>query len=377
MSEEGNSKGNLSPAAEVDGGNTALSDAAQTEVRLGYDAAIKRIEGLAAEVQKSEAPISMTVRALLNYFGYQRRGAAVVETIDAGLDSNGLVTDPDYRIVSLDSSITIMPVVTSPDTNATATSEQQAQVPTNFDPTYRLRRLSAASNVPVSVSPQRTVKEALTIMMAKNFSQLPVMSGERSVDGVISFSSIAKRSVLGATCEIVQDCLEPAHVVKDDTLLFEVINDIINHEYVLVQRADRKITGIVTTSDLSLEFREQTEPFLLVSEIELHIRALIERGRFTPDELSELRDERDTARAVSKVSDLTFGEYVRLFENPTRWQRLQLGVDRAEFVKPLREVQQLRNEIMHFDPDPFEVVKLNRLRDCVAFLQSLRKILYR
>jgi len=46
--------------------------------------------------------------------------------------------------------------------------------------------------------------------------------------------------------------------------------------YVLVRdQRDRRITGIVTASDLSLQFQALAEPFLLLREIELHVRQLL------------------------------------------------------------------------------------------------------
>jgi CBS domain-containing protein len=331
---------------------------------------------IAAEVRKSGKPRAMTVRTLLGWFGYQRRGAFVVFMIDQALAEFGLGTQPDYRSAWLDSEIALVPAPVSPQpTTSTPTGEETAVV-ASFDPTYRLGRLRAANNPPVSVSPQHTVKEALTIMMLNDFSQLPVMSGERTLRGVISLSSLAKRLALEAKCDTVQDCVEPARIVRSDTFLFDSINDIINDQYVLVQGGEGKITGIVTTSDLSLEFRQLAEPFLLLGEIEQHVRVLIERGKFTADELNDSRDEKDTTRVVSKASDLTFGEYARLLENPDRWKRLQVHLDRAEFLKPLRRIGTIRNDVMHFDPDPLAETDLMLLRNFVALLQSLRKFLY-
>ncbi|HEY3739634.1 MAG TPA: CBS domain-containing protein [Bryobacteraceae bacterium] len=272
----------------------------------------ERLSGIASEIKKSGKPFVLTVRTLLGWFGYRRRGAFGLFIIDQSLGEAGLATEPDYRSAWLDSEVALVLAAASPKATISATN----------DPTYRLRRLRAANNPPVAVSPQQTVKEALTIMMANDFSRLPVMSGERSLNGVVSLSSLAKRYALGAKCETVQDCVEPAHTVRSDMFLFDAINDIINHEYVLVQGNDGKFTGIVTTSDLSLEFRQLAEPFLLLAEIEQHIRVLVGRGNFTGEELSDCRDDKDTSRTVSKVSDLTFGEYVRLLENPARWQRL-------------------------------------------------------
>ena len=165
--------------------------------------------------------------------------------------------------------------------------------------------------------------------------------------------------------------------MRGDTFLFDAINDIIHWECVLVRGADEKIMGIVTTSDLSREFRQLTEPFLLLSEIEQQIRALIDRGGFSADELSECRDGKDTSRVVSKVSDLTFGEYIRLLENPARWERLQLKLDRATFVERLGKIRDIRNDIMHFDPDPFGEADLILLRKFVAMLQRVGRMVYR
>src|SRR5271170_7716967 len=176
------------------------------------------------------------------------------------------------------------------------------------------------------------MKQALTIMMEYDYSQLPVMSGERTVKGAVTLSSIAKRLALGAQCETVQDCMEPAHVVGGDMPLFDAIDEIVSHQYALVKASDERITGIVTTSDLSLEFRQLGEPFLLLGEIEQHVRALIERGQFAPEELRQCSDEQDPKNTVSQVSDLTFGGYVRLIQNDDRWNRLKIQLDRAEFT---------------------------------------------
>ena len=365
------------PSANGEGGESTSGAVLKMTLPPFPPAPEETLADIAAEIRKSGKPRSLTVRILLGWWGYQRRGAFAVFMIDKDLEDAGLATQPDYRSVWLDAEIALVlapvpaePTVSTPSDGETATTA-------NSDPTYRLGRLRAANNPPISVSPQQSIKEALTIMMANDFSQLPVMSGERSLVGVISLSSLAKRWALGAKCETVQDCVEPAHTVRGDTFLFDSINDIISHQYVLVQGVDRKITGIVTTSDLSLEFRQLAEPFLLLGEIEQHIRVLMERGQFSATELNGFRDPEDKSRLVSNASDLTFGEYVRLLEDPDRWQRLQLKLDRAEFLKPLQTIKDIRNDVMHFDPDPLAETDLLLLRNFVAFLQNLRQILYR
>ena len=76
---------------------------------------------------------------------------------------------------------------------------------------------------------------------------------------------------------------------------------------------------------------------------------------------------------VSKASDLTLGEYARLLENPVRWQRLQLQLDRAEFLKPLQRIREIRNDVMHFDPDPLAEDDLKLLKTSWRFFRTSDK----
>src|SRR3546814_5927109 len=73
--------------------------------------------------------------------------------------------------------------------------------------------------------------------------------------------------------------------------------------------SDLTISGIVTAADLSLQFRTLTEPFLLLSEIETHVRNIVGK-KFTAKELGDVQDP-NTPREINSVADLTFGEYVR------------------------------------------------------------------
>ena len=138
----------------------------------------------------------------------------------------------------------------------------------------------------------------------------------------------------------------------------------------LVRGADNSITGIVTATDLSIMFREQTEPFLLLSEIENQLRRLI-NGHFSPEELENAKDPVDEDREVNGVTDLTFGECTRLLERPEYWQRISVGLDRKTFVTQLIEVREIRNDVMHFDPDGLSAGDLQQLKDVRRLLQRV------
>jgi CBS domain-containing protein len=241
------------------------------------------------------------------------------------------------------------------------------------DPAFRIGRLASANMKPLSVVPDSTLSEVVTLMLRHDFSQLPVMTNNRDVKGIISWESIGSRLALGKTVTVARECMKAHHEVSLNDSLFRVIAQIVEHSYVLVRGEDRTITGIVTTTDLSLQFQQLSEPFLLLSEIENHVRLLID-GRFTADELTTAKGSADPDRKIKSVADLTFGEYIRLLENPTNWTKTGLTVDRAIFVRELAQVRRIRNDVMHFDPDGITDDDHQLLLYFVQFLHKLRAI---
>lgn len=210
-------------------------------------------------------------------------------------------------------------------------------------------------------------------MLTSDYSQLPVMTTDREVKGVISWRTIGSRLALGCGGDKVSEFMDDAHVLSVEKSLFDAINVVSDAEYVLVQALDRTICGIVTATDLTSQFRNLAEPFLLIGEIENHVRKLI-HGKFSAEQLQGIRAENDPERVVESVADLTFGEYVRLIENEERWVTLSINVDRVEFTKRLDHVREIRNDVMHFDPDGLSDDDLSSLCDFATFLRSLRKL---
>jgi len=167
--------------------------------------------------------------------------------------------------------------------------------------------------------------------------------------------------------------MDQAQIISAGSSLFDAIEIITKHEYVLVEAQDKTICGIVTATDLSQQFRDLAEPFLLIGECENLLRRLI-HGKFLVEELKEARDPNDPNRSVAGVADLTFGEYVRLLEEPRRWNKLKVSVDRREFIDRLKRVREFRNDVMHFDPQGIDPEAMKALRDFVRFLQELWRL---
>src|SRR5262249_29252422 len=66
-----------------------------------------------------------------------------------------------------------------------------------------------------------------------NFSQLPVMTGERDVKGVISWLSIGRGLTLaGKRIESeVRECMDAARIISADASLFDAIDTIVRDQY--------------------------------------------------------------------------------------------------------------------------------------------------
>lgn len=345
-----------------------------------------RLHAIARRLSAAETIETVTVREFLSWFGVKRRGVGVVEEIRSVLKAEKLITEPDFESTYINRSIQIVAEKTPSSVvlgaasalveisssatgtvNATGVATLTVE---RIDPTHRISKLEAANTVPITVSPDATIREALTIMLAHGFSQLPIVTSPREVKGVVSWQSIGARFGMGKAAEKVRDVMEPHHEVPYDASIFQVIPLVVAHDYVLVRDASKTITGIITASDLSLQFLQLSEPFLLLSEIENQIREFIGH-RFKIDDLTAIKSPHDPARNVEHVSDLNFGEYVRLLENPDNWAKSGLPLDRSVFCAQLAEVRDIRNDVMHFDPDGISPTDLEKLREFARFLQKL------
>jgi CBS domain-containing protein len=341
---------------------------------------------ITGELAAGKPTARVSVKEFLSWFNAQRRGYGIVRRIRSALRKSGLTTEPDFESAFIDSEIafrlsadvssaklTSTPVIAPTSGSLTISAGSTTVAAPQSDPTYRISKLKAANTKPVSIAPTASLGEAVTIMLTNHFSQLPVMIGERDVKGVISWQSVGTRLSLGKGTPFVKDLMDSAQEIRAESSLFQAIPIIVEHQYVLVRGAENRITGILTSSDLNIQFQQLAEPFLQLGEIENQIRQIIGE-KLSPAELAEARDPSDQGRVVETVSDLSFGEYIRLVENTQRWTKLGLPIDRKTFCSKLENVRLIRNDVMHFDPDGIPPEDLDDLRDFARFLQRLQSI---
>lgn len=237
-----------------------------------------------------------------------------------------------------------------------------------MDCVRKLESLEATKNKPVYVSKSDNLSKALTIMQINKFSQLPVISGGiRSVVGVITWTSVGIAMANGVNSNVVQDYMDKDFArLSLDSPLLQALDVVLKYEFAIVFNEAKEMCSIVTTADLSEEYIKLTKPFILIEQIEKDLRVLME-GKFTADEIQKAcLDE----RTVSKVSDLTFGEYLGLIGQPDNWNKLGLNsIDRQYFLSTLDKVRDARNAIMHFRPTGLTNEQYTAISNMADFLQ--------
>ncbi|MEL1248572.1 CBS domain-containing protein [Flavobacterium helocola] len=310
------------------------------------------------EIKENDKEFQITPRELLNYFCCEKRTSGNVWFINRFLDENQLETEPNYVNGWIDGTIILK-------------HKKKATTKNGIDPIQRIKLLPSSNNEPISITREAKLKEAITLMMLNNYSQLPVMNGVRNVIGYVSWDTIGCALSNGINSEDVKEYIKTdITILNYDTPILEAISVVIDKEFVLVSKNDKTITGIVTIADISNQFLLVTEPFLLLEQIENHIRQLLDK-KFLIEELKTFckNNEKD----IEFIDDLSFGDYIFILSNPQNWDKLNLKIERSYFIKHLDKIRAIRNDVMHFDPEGITSEQRNDLYKMAKFLMELKK----
>lgn len=336
---------------------------------------LPELEQVVAILKEGKTVPPVTIRTFLSWFDVQRRTRLNVETIDAELEKAGVRTVPSYLDTWVDNSITFE--LAAPGAGATRSaceqSDDRLEHPVADDPSFKIGKIISADDAPVYVKPNATLHEAMTIMLARNFSQLPVMTNDRDVKGVVSWTSIGARGVAEIGGNDVQSYMDEHREISASATLFDAIRVIREADYVLVRAADRRIIGIVTATDIAEQFETISTPFLLLAEIENHLRALVAK-KLNKADIKRACSPEHLPNNFSATSDLTFGNLVKILEHAENWKKLDIKLDRAAFCAEMAAINRIRNDVMHFDPDPLTNQNIEKLRNVARLFDLLRSM---
>ncbi|MFG2989924.1 HPP family protein [Streptomyces sp. NPDC048257] len=323
---------------------------------------------------------SVHVTELLALFGMRIRDGQAVLLIEQALKAAGLTAVPSFATCGHGTPLHIQ---LAQEADAPADPDPEAdeeELPTGALPQHALRvgDILMDKSGFTSLGPTAQLIQATHLMRWHGYSQLPIVESNNTLHGVITWSSVAKlyETNLKPTLANAMETVVP--VVEEHHEFFAILPRLSESGYVLVRGNDGVFKGIVTSSDITERFSVTARPFFMVGEIEFRIRKCLGRA-IHPDAIRAVQPKK---RQTGQISDLMFGDYVRLLDGQQReeslrpkadqnWQDLGWGgVDRVGFVHQLDRVRDIRNRIAHFDPQPLPDSMTEELR---KFVQMLRQ----
>lgn len=226
---------------------------------------------------------------------------------------------------------------------------------------HLVRSLVPAGQQVVTASPNMTVAQAIRLMLKHNFSQLPVVEG-KAVLGVFSFRSLARTLLKMKTLSQdfselpVDEFREQLHFVQPPDNWEDILDDLGRDDGVLVGHRER-LEGILTPMDVLLYLRDIASPFVMLAEMELSLRRIIQ-GCLNEEELqsciaSSLSSKYPPEELPRSLSDMTFNDYVQVIECKSTWPYFEEAFGRGEPSRRrtssrLKEIRDLRNDVFHF-----------------------------
>jgi len=208
-----------------------------------------------------------------------------------------------------------------------------------------------------SVDSQDNLISAIEIMFENDYSQLGVKRDDELI-GMVSYRSIsrilsilrklgAEKNLPGRTVQIAIEDVEPVvEPTADLVVLFDLLAE---DPYVLVDDPDQESLQILTNYDLLHYLRDSIEPFLMIEDIEIAIRTLLQEA--FPDDLdTELQNfyQNKDIRTPEGLTDCSFGHYPQFMCQ--NWPQFESYFEEnGDFVRRLiNEVGDIRNQIFHF-----------------------------
>jgi len=349
----------------------ALSTLDVTEGSVSTDAAARR-EFLhsALELAQEGSPFELSVRELIAKWGAKSRSRAISRRINGQLKRNGLLSRPDFRKVGLDSQVSLEMLSGEdfvPEDETETAGEDTADNGAVDEVGITLGNLPSATSGVKAIKPQASLDEAITVMLLNDYSQLAVMSGSRTFTGAVTWQSIARGRHAKHEATLA-DAVVRADVLPYDTELIDALQTLQEKDFVFVKDQTNVVTGIVTNADVVKAYGELATPFLLIGELDQLLRRVISKN-FSLKQVITLCDEEGNRRLLS-YDDLSIGDYERVLQNPGNWAALRWPLDRGCFVARLTELREVRNDIMHFNPDPVSDGVVAKIRYMVRVLKD-------
>jgi len=333
-----------------------------------------RVSGFLARA--AAEPVELSIRGLLAIWGYRARTPDSTGRIGRDLSDAGLQCVPDLATGEQDATVRVgRPEATGQERpRAEDDSETDESTEADEDPPLQLSHIfpkigdipSASAGI-IFVRPEDSLPHAQGLMVEWDYSQLAVMTGPYEIVGAVSWRTIATAKLAGPVYALNQVTDQEPTVVRASDRLFDRIGAIYQADFVFVRAGDGRVCGIVTTADLSAQFRDLTTPFFNLGEIEHRLRRCIKKRGFTVAELREATGD----KRIKSVASMTFWSYYQLLKNEQIWRKMGFEVDQELFLGYLGSAHKIRNRIAHYDAKPVSPQDAEQVVKCLKYMRYL------
>jgi CBS domain-containing protein len=228
---------------------------------------------------------------------------------------------------------------------------------------HRINRIIPENQDLLTISPDTAVRDAIALLRKHGYSQVPVVAGGE-VLGVFSYRSFAQKAAASTLQEIaqqkwvpgdlaVEECMERFEFARVTEEMRQVFDAMDRDNGVLIGTPER-LQGILTPMDFLRYLYKVASPFVMISEIELTLRALI-RLAVNQEELEAcavrtLAQLYGVENVPRSLEAMTFDNYKAIIAHGENWPKFEaiLGGSRARVAAKLKQLCDLRNDLFHF-----------------------------
>lgn len=150
---------------------------------------------------------------------------------------------------------------------------------------FTVQQLIDDRPAPTTVRPEQTGLDALNLMIAHDYSQLPVVDGASRLVGLVTGDSLLRAAnnlgVLPKDLRVKDAQLKP-RTASVDSDVFDLLDDLKAAAAVLIVDGAQQLVGIVTDYDAMEFLRRRAEDMMLVEDIETSLKDHI-YAAFTTD----------------------------------------------------------------------------------------------
>ncbi len=218
-----------------------------------------------------------------------------------------------------------------------------------------------------TVREDNKIKDALTIMIEKDYSQLPIVTSEGVLIGIISEQSISrmffhlgeKISNIALLEQHVGECRDIATTILEDSFIVDALELLQRTNAVIVVNYKKEPKGILTDYDMHQFFRGFSQDLIQVQNVELKLREYIQMAFPDQNKMDSAlinafgATKKDADKPNYSFEELSFYQHIKLITAEGNWGKFDhVFKPKDTFEVLMQQVRLIRNDLAHYKGKP-------------------------